>query len=69
MARSKWVQANAKIAECVVDGYTKIEEGIVGGFNKITDKFVECYLTREGESIEAAKRRLAEEQMAREKVR
>lgn len=70
MAKSKLVQANEKIAEGVVGGYKKIENGVVGGFmkmeegvvngfNKITDKFVDEFLTKDGESVEDAKKRLA----------
>lgn len=55
MAKSKLVKANEKIAE-----------NVVGGFNKISDKFVDQFLTREGESVEDAKKRLASEQAARE---
>jgi hypothetical protein len=36
----------------------------VGGFNKIADKFVDDFLTKEGESVEEAKTRLAAEQRA-----
>ena len=72
MAKSKLVQANEKIAEGVVGGYKKIENGVVGGFmkmeegvvngfNKITDKFVDEFLTKDGESVEDAKKRLAQE--------
>lgn len=72
MAKSKLVKANEKIAENVVGGYKKIEEGVVGGykkieegavsgFNKIADKFVDSFLTKEGETVEEAKIRLAEE--------
>lgn len=79
MAKSKLVKANEKIAESVVGGYKKIEEGVVGGykkieegavsgFNKIVDRFVDNFLTREGESIEEAKKRLAAEQKAREEA-
>ena len=77
MAKSMLVQANEKIAEGVVGGYKKIENGVVGGFmkmeegvvngfNKITDKFVDEFLTKDGESVEDAKKRLAQEQEARE---
>ena len=69
MAKSKLVKANQKIAEGVVGGYKKIEGGAVSGFNKIADKFVDNFLTREGESVEEAKARLAEEQKAREEGR
>lgn len=73
MAESKFVKANEKIAEAVVDGYKKIEDGVVGGykkveesvvggFGKITDKFVGEFLTRGGESVEEAKARLAAEE-------
>ena len=51
-----------KIETGVVDGYKKIETGAVGGFNKIADKFVDLYLTKEGESVEEARARLTEEQ-------
>lgn len=80
MAKSKLVEANEKIAESVVDGckkieegvvggYKKIEEGAVGGFNKIADKFVDNFLTKEGESVEEAKARLAAEQKEKQRVR
>lgn len=62
-----------KIETGVVDGYKRIETGAVGsykkietaavgGFNKIADKFVDLYLTKEGESVEEARTRLTEEQ-------
>lgn len=73
MAKSKLAKVNEKIAENVVSGYKKIEEGVVGGykkiedgavggFNKIADKFVDSFLTKEGESVEKARERLAAEQ-------
>ena len=80
MAKSKLAEVNEKIAENVVGGYKKIEEGVVGGykkieegavggFNKIADKFVDSFLTKEGESVEEARERLAAEQKAREESR
>lgn len=77
MARSRLVKANERIAETVVGGYKKIEEGVVdsykkieegavGGFEKITDKFVDNFLTRDGESAEEAKARLREEKKERQ---
>ena len=66
MAKSKLVKANEKIAEKVVSGYKKIEDGVVGGYKKIEDAFVDNYLTKDGESVEDAKKRLAEEQAKRE---
>lgn len=69
MAKSKLVQANAKIAETVVGGYKKIEDTVVGsykkiedtvvgGYQKIEDAFVDRYLTHDGETVEDAKARL-----------
>lgn len=66
MSKSKLVKANEKIANTVVDGYKKIEDGVVGGFTKINDKFVDHFLTKENETVEDAKKRLAEEQKIRE---
>lgn len=69
---SKFVEVNEKIAEGVVKGYKKIEDGVVDGykkieksavegFNKVTDKCVEKLFTREGETVEDAKKRLSGE--------
>lgn len=80
MAKSKLVKANEKIAEKVVGGYKKIEdtvvgsykkieEGAVSGFTKISDSFVDEFLIKDGETVEEAKARLAEEQRAREAAR
>ena len=77
MAKSKLVKANQKIAEGVVSGYNKIESGVVGGymkmqdgvvnaFTKMTDAFVDEFLTRDGESVEDDKKRMAAEQAARQ---
>lgn len=65
MAKSKLAKANQRIAEEVVGGYKKIEEAVVGGYNQIADQFVDQYLTREGESVEEARKRLVEEQATR----
>lgn len=70
MKMSKLVEVNEKIAEKVVEGYKKIEdgvvegykkieEGVVEGFGKVTDKCVEKLFTKEGESVEDAKKRLS----------
>lgn len=80
MAKSKLVKANEKIAEEVVGGYKKIEHGVVGGykkiengavggFNKIADAFVDQFLTKDGETVEEARKRLAQENAARESGR
>lgn len=66
MAKSKLVEAHKKIENGVVEGYKKMEGSVVGGFQKISDKFVDNYLTKNGESIEEAKARLAKEQHDRE---
>lgn len=80
MAKSKLVKAKKKISEeaaegykkiedGVVGGYKKIEDGVVGGFNKIADKFVDQYLTADGESVEEARIRLTAEKKSREEKR
>ncbi len=61
MATSKLVKANEKIADAVVGGYKKIEESVVGTYQKVEDGFVDKFLTHEGETVEDAKKRLAEE--------
>lgn len=72
MAKSKIVKANEKIAQGVtegykkiengvVEGYKKIENGVVGGFTKMTDKFVDHFLTKDGETVEDAKQRITDE--------
>lgn len=76
MAKSKLVQVNQKIADevvndykaiesGVVETYKKIETGVVGTFTKISDSFVDAYLTKDGESVEEAKERLAREREAK----
>jgi len=53
------VEGYKKIENGVVSGYKKIEEGVVEGFGKVSDKFIETLLTKEGESVEDAKKRLS----------
>ncbi len=55
------VGAYQKIEDTVVGSYKKIETGMVESFNKVTDKFVEKLFTREGETVEEAKKRLSGE--------
>lgn len=62
MAKSKLVKVNQKIEKTVVEGYKKIENGVVGGFEKLTDKFVDEFLTKDGESVQDAKKRLRGEE-------
>lgn len=64
MSFETWKRTNEKIEKKVVDGYRKIEDGVVGGFEKVSDGFVECFFTREGESVEQAKARLAKQAAA-----
>ncbi len=69
---SKLTEVNKKIEEAVVGSYKKIEEGVVEGYKKIetgaveglekvTDKFVDKFFTKEGETVEEAKERMQEE--------
>ena len=58
------VGAYQKIEDTVVGGYKKIEDTVVEGFTKVTDKFVEKLFTREGETVEEAKKRLSGEDRA-----
>lgn len=47
-----------KIENSVVNAYQKIEDGVVGAYKNIEDQFVDHFLTRKGESVEAAKDRI-----------
>ena len=77
MAKSKLEKANEKIAENVVKGYKtiensvvgsykKVEDTVVGAYKKVEDAFVGEFLTKEGETVEDAKARMASEQEVRE---
>ena len=66
MAKNKLVEENKKIEKAVTDGYKKIETGVIEGFTKMTDAFVDQFLTKDGETVEQAKARLAKEQAERE---
>ena len=61
MAKSKLVKANDKIAEKVMGGFKAIENGVVGAYSKIEDKFVDQFLTKDGETVDEAKKRLQSE--------
>lgn len=50
-----------KIEDTVVGAYKKVEDTVVGGYTKIEDKFVDVFLTKDGESVEEAKERLKKE--------
>ena len=58
MAKSKLVKANKTIEETVVGTYQKMEDTVVGAYTKIEDAFVDRYLTKDGETVEEAKRRI-----------
>lgn len=58
MAKSKLVKANEKITEKVVGTFGKIEDTVVQEYTKIEDAFVDRYLTKDGETIEEAKKRI-----------
>ena len=62
----KIVEGYEKIEDGVVTGYKKVEDTVVGNFNKMTNKFVGKFLTKDGETVEDAKARIAENQKARE---
>lgn len=61
MAKSKLIQVNETIAEKVVSKFETIENTVTGSYTKIEDAFVDRYLTREGETVEDAKKRLKAE--------
>ena len=56
MARFSVLQVKRKAS-----GNYEIEKGLVSGFSKIEDKFVDAYLTKDGETVEEAKERLKKE--------
>lgn len=77
MAKNKLAEENKKIEKAVTDGYKKIEtgvvtgykkteDGVVTGFNKVADAFVDQFLTREGETVQQARERMAREQAHRQ---
>ena len=63
MDTSKIVNATEQIAAAVTDGYKNIEQGVTQTYTKIEDKFVDAYLTKDGETVEEAKARLKKENM------
>ena len=48
-----------KIEFGVVSGYKKVERGAVSGFRKISDKFIQKFFSREGETVEETRKRLS----------
>ena len=51
----------------LVKGYKKIEDTVVKTYTKLEDIFVDRYLTKDGETVEEAKKRLKEEEKKRRK--
>ena len=50
-----------KVEDGVVGTYKKIEDSVVGAYKKVEDGFVEKFLTKPGETVEDAKKRLTGE--------
>lgn len=48
-----------KIEKGVADGYKKIEKDAVEGFNKVSDGAIKTLFSKDGESVEDAKKRLS----------
>lgn len=67
------VDGYKKIEEGAIEGFKKVDNGridkisnnVTNAFEKMADGFVEKFLTKEGESVEEAKARLAKEQYER----
>ena len=53
------VNAYEKIEDTVVSGYQKVEKGAVSGFRKISDRFIQKFFSREGETVEETRKRLS----------
>lgn len=60
--KSKFVNANKKLKKRLIGTFKEIENTVVSGYTKIEDSFVDRYLTKEGETVEEAKKRLKQEQ-------
>ena len=57
--------SRANKEDLIMSKLEKIEKAVVEGYQKIEDGFVGKFLTREGESVEETKARLAKEQYER----
>ena len=65
-----------KVEDTVVNGYKTVEstitdsitnnESVVGGYKKIENEFVDQFLTKDGETVDEAKKRMNEERLSRE---
>ena len=47
----------------------KVGEAVVGAYKQVEDAFVNAFMAKEGETVEEAKTRVAQEQQAREAAR
>lgn len=47
-----------KIENAVVGGYQKIEDGVVAGYKKVEDRFIDAFLSKDGETTEQARERI-----------
>lgn len=61
MAKSKLIRINKKITEQITTGFLQIQDAVTGNYQKIEDRFVDRYLTKDGESVSDAKIRLRQE--------
>lgn len=61
MAKSKFIKANAQIAQGLASGFQTIQDTVTGAYTNIEDCFVEQYLTREDETVADAKIRLKQD--------
>ena len=66
---AKFADSMEKIAGGVAEGYRKIENGVVSGYKKVEDAFVSAFMTKESESVEDAKARVAADTEARQAAR
>ena len=53
------VNTYGKIETGVVSGYKKVEQGAVNGFRKVSDKFIQKFFSRKGETVEETRKRLS----------
>lgn len=58
----KFADKLQKIEDGVVGTYKKIENGVTGAYQKVEDKFIDTFVAKEGETIEAAKERMLKNQ-------
>ena len=54
----KAIDAYKKIESGTVGAYKAVESGVVGAYRKVEDRFVDQFLTHEGETTDEAKARL-----------